>query len=130
MLDGQELLFKNRMSCTVGRARDCQLQIPGSPAFLDVWRRHCLFEIDPPNVCVRDLGSLNGTFVNDRNIGQRARNLSRESHTETEAPSVALKDGDMVRIGPVVLGVRISMREETATCATLASESALPSPAL
>jgi pSer/pThr/pTyr-binding forkhead associated (FHA) protein len=128
VLDGEELVFFKPASCMVGRARDCKVQIPNGPAFLDVSRHHCLFEIEPTNISVRDVGSLNGTFVNDCNIGQRSRNVSNENCANTEGPRVSLKDGDRVRIGPVVLGIKISTRLETAPCVTSATDGALPSP--
>ena len=66
----------------VGRARDCELRVP-LPC---VSRRHCRLEIDGRGtVWVRDLGSLNGTWVNGRRV-ERAR----------------LGAGDRLRIGPAV----------------------------
>jgi eukaryotic-like serine/threonine-protein kinase len=115
MRDGEELVFKDRSLCTVGRSDDCDLRVPSSSAFLDISRHHCRFDIDPPSICVRDLGSRNGTFVNDNNIGQRARD---QSSADIETPFVSLKDGDRVRIGQIVLGVKISAFEEAACCVT------------
>lgn len=83
-----------------------------------------MFEIDPPNVSIRDLGSLNGTFVNDCIIGQRAPDTSKEDHADGDAPSVALKDGDIVRIGPVLLRIKITTCAATAPCETPANASA------
>jgi pSer/pThr/pTyr-binding forkhead associated (FHA) protein len=37
-------------------------------------RYHCLLDINSPDIRVRDLGSLNGTIVNGKKIGQRQRN--------------------------------------------------------
>lgn len=48
----------------VGRSRECEWR-SHSPF---VSRRHCLFVIDPPYVTVRDLNSLNGTYVNGHRI--------------------------------------------------------------
>ena len=39
-------------------------------------RRHCLLDINPPDIRVRDFGSLNGTYVNGTMIGQREQDLS------------------------------------------------------
>ena len=51
-----------------------------------VSRRHCLVEVDDGGtVWVRDLGSLNGTWVNGRRV-ERAR----------------LGAGDRLRVGPAV----------------------------
>jgi hypothetical protein len=70
---GREFVFSSRTLCTVGRSDDCLLRIQGDASNLTVSRRHCVLDIDPPSVRVRDLGSLNETFVNDRKIGQREK---------------------------------------------------------
>ena len=127
VLDGEELVFKDRTFCTVGRSGDCDVQLPSSSAFLGISRHHCLFYIDLPNIWVRDLGSLNGTFINDNNIGQRVRDQSGEGHADIDPPFVPLKDGDRVKIGQIVVGVKISA-EETAPCANAGRENALPNP--
>ncbi len=48
----------------VGREQDCHLR-PNSES---VSRHHCVFTIDDYSVRLRDLGSTNGTFVNDNRI--------------------------------------------------------------
>ena len=63
----------------IGREQDCHLR-PNSEL---VSRHHCVFAIDDFSVRLRDLGSTNGTFVND----QRLRG------------EVSLKHGDRVHIG-------------------------------
>jgi pSer/pThr/pTyr-binding forkhead associated (FHA) protein len=60
----EEFTFQQPASCLLGRSRDCTWQ--SHSAFVS--RRHCLFRIDPPFVSVRDLGSLNGTYVNGERI--------------------------------------------------------------
>ncbi|MDO5700268.1 MAG: FHA domain-containing protein [Bowdeniella nasicola] len=58
---------------------------PASDIFLDdvtVSRRHCVFEQQPSGFSIRDIGSLNGTYINRQRI---------------EATS--LNDGDEVQIG-------------------------------
>jgi pSer/pThr/pTyr-binding forkhead associated (FHA) protein len=83
----------------MGRARDCRIHLPPEAEHLDISRHHCLLEIDPPALCVRDLGSLNGTFVNGEIIGQRARPQSACDEHTSERPMVALVDGDEIRLG-------------------------------
>jgi DNA-binding NarL/FixJ family response regulator len=57
---------------------------------MDVSRRHCLVDVDPPEVRVTDLGSRNGTYVNGQRIWAQQ----------------ALHAGDEVRIGRARLLVR------------------------
>jgi predicted component of type VI protein secretion system len=63
----------------IGREQDCHLR-PNSEM---VSRHHCVFTTDEFGVRVRDLGSTNGTFVNDERIEKQ----------------VVLKEGDKVVIG-------------------------------
>src|SRR5947209_680425 len=68
-LAGKSYVFKDRQVCVLGRADDCDIWIPGGVASMDISRHHCVLEIDPPHVTVRDLGSLNGTWVNGLPVG-------------------------------------------------------------
>lgn len=71
----------------IGREESCQLR-PASPA---VSKRHCGIHVRQGKVFVRDIGSTNGTFVNDEQITQE----------------VEVKDGDRLKIGPLEFVVQI-----------------------
>jgi pSer/pThr/pTyr-binding forkhead associated (FHA) protein len=115
MLDGEEIVFKHRALCIVGRSSDCDLKIPTSPFFVSVSRHHCLFDVDPPSIRVRDLGSLNGTFINGARIGERAHEQSGASpRQDAELTGVPLQDGDTVSVGSLVLSVKVSDPEGVA----------------
>lgn len=73
----------------IGRSRECTLRA-GSEA---VSRRHCALVRSESGWLVRDLGSRNGTFLNDERI-------------EGESP---LQVGDELRVGP--LKFRVEQRE-------------------
>jgi pSer/pThr/pTyr-binding forkhead associated (FHA) protein len=108
ILDGEELVFKRRSLCIVGRSKDCDLKIPTSPFFVSVSRHHCLFDVDPPSLRVRDLGSLNGTYVNGVRIGGHAQERPGASPgQDAESTGVPLKDGDKVSVGNLVISVKI-----------------------
>jgi len=83
----------------LGRSSACDIQVPHTPAFLDVSRRHCVLEVDPPSLRVRDLGSRNGTFVNGRNIGRRLPDAPGEEDWHP------LAEGDELRLGGSALRV-------------------------
>ncbi|MFQ5424760.1 MAG: FHA domain-containing protein [Phycisphaerae bacterium] len=76
---------------TVGRNSGADLRIPVDR----VSRSHCLLAINGNLVTLRDLGSSNGTFVNDTRITE-----------------VALHAGDQITIGPVTFVVQIDGQPE------------------
>ncbi|MBV9125107.1 MAG: FHA domain-containing protein, partial [Planctomycetes bacterium] len=70
-LQGQEFVFDERTTCILGRADDCNPRLPNDIHHAAISRHHCLLDINPPDIRVRDFGSRNGTFVNGSKIGQR-----------------------------------------------------------
>ena len=71
---------------TIGR-EGCDVEL----ADPDVSRRHAIVHLAGPAIAVEDLGSTNGTFVNDARIGE----------------VTTLRAGDSVRFGDVVWELRI-----------------------
>jgi len=71
----------------LGRAEDCDLRVP----LLSVSRHHCQITVSDQEVKVRDLGSSNGTYVNNQRI----------------SGDVSLMAGDRIVIGPIVFTVQI-----------------------
>lgn len=70
----------------VGRKEDCDLRIP----LAEVSRRHAQITLRGRKVTLRDLGSANGTYVNNKRINE-----------------IDLKAGDHVVVGPVVFTVQV-----------------------
>jgi pSer/pThr/pTyr-binding forkhead associated (FHA) protein len=114
-LRGKRFVFKKPTHCLAGRAEDCSLRLSGSCELSLVSRHHCLLDIDPPRARVQDLGSRNGTFVNGRLIGQRARVEASEPGTEAPSAGYELQDGDELGLGPVILRVSIKGGSTAAT---------------
>jgi pSer/pThr/pTyr-binding forkhead associated (FHA) protein len=96
-LEGQEFVIPNGGRCVVGRARDCSVRLPKENWMAS--RHHCAVAVDAPLVLVRDLGSLNGTFVNGESIGQRSRWQTAEEALHEEHVARALGEGDEIGIG-------------------------------
>ena len=122
-LDGTEFEFDKPNRCVIGRSEDCSVRLPNRGwAFQMVSRHHCQLEIDPPTIQVRDLGSRNGTYVNDRLIGLRAPEESPESAAAIAAFPYELHDEDILAIGPVHFRVSVKDAEKakaesvSATC--------------
>lgn len=108
----KRFVFDRPARVLVGRGEDCGIRLPNEFIYSDVSRHHCLFEIDPPHVRVRDLGSRNGTFLNGSSIGQRSRKLAAEFACPT-AEAVELNDDDAVRVGLTFFRVMVDVSEQT-----------------
>ncbi len=74
---------------TIGRREDCDLKIPLS----QISRRHCQISKTPQGVFIRDLGSANGTFVNNQRV--------------QESP---LSAGDHLIVGPINFVIQVDGR--------------------
>jgi len=102
--NSKEVSFEAPARCFVGRAKVCQLHVPSAA----VSRLHCLLDIDPPTVHIRDLGSRNGTFVNGELIGMRDPAHTMEQAALEEQREFVLHSGDHVELGNLVLEVGIT----------------------
>ncbi|MER5218508.1 protein kinase [Streptomyces sp. NPDC002838] len=102
---GRWFTFTERTTCLVGRADDCGPRLPADD--MQVSQHHCLFDINPPDVRVRDFGSLNGTFVNGEEIGRRKPGETPEEGARTVFPERDLEHGDEIRLGRTLLRVEI-----------------------
>lgn len=117
------LTVAKQTTCVLGRADDCDLRVPNDAAHQRVSRHHCLLDIDPPEIFLRDLGSRNGTYVNGQKISQSEAGQEAEETRTRRYPGQDLSDGDEIRLGPVT--IRISVRQaqdpghqqQTRTCA-------------
>ena len=86
--DGQRKEFALDLGKTViGRQEDCDLRIP----LPEISRKHSLLIVTEDSVTLRDLGSANGTYVNNKKISE-----------------VELSPGDHIVIGPLVFTVQIN----------------------
>jgi eukaryotic-like serine/threonine-protein kinase len=110
MLQGKEYVFDGPSLCMVGRASDSDLQLPSDCFHADISRRHCLLEIDPPAIRVRDLDSRNGTFVNGVRICRSSDTQVDGSDAGDDTSGCELKDGDEVQLGNVRFRVTIDTR--------------------
>lgn len=96
-MKGQSYLFEQHDIFLFGRSkRNCHAHIQGDP---QVSRHHFILEVNPPMSRIRDLGSRNGTFVNDTKHGGRADALDLKLAGKATGPNVDLVDGDVIRAG-------------------------------
>ncbi|MBS3029231.1 MAG: protein kinase [Dolichospermum sp. DET50] len=110
-LSGKQYIFDNRSTCIIGRGEDCNLQIADN-IDMTVSRYHCLLDINPPEIRIRDLGSLNGTMVNDKIIGQRKAEQTPEEAAKIAFPEYDLGNNDQVIVGDIVFDIGVETELE------------------
>lgn len=118
-LKGQEFVFNSRTTCIIGRAKDCYPQLPDDADHNTISRYHCLLDINPPDIRVRDLGSLHGTYVNGEKIGQRQPQQTPEEAAQLKFPENDLKDGDEIKLGKTTFQVKIEVDNPTTQSSNL-----------
>lgn len=99
---GRVFCFTQPDTFLIGRAPDSHLCLPDDRFFS---RNHCLLEITPPHCFLRDLGSMNGTFVNGRRVAE-----------------AYLENGAQIQGGETVLLVEVSTGAANAVAGASATE--------
>jgi len=84
---GKEISVSTSSKFIIGRSSECQLR----PASQAISKKHCALEVRDGKCYVEDLGSTNGTFVNNEQLQGE-----REVH-----------DGDSLKVGPLDFIVKI-----------------------
>ena len=94
----------------IGRSTECDVRLSSS----HVSRKHCRFVVQENRISIEDLGSSNGTYVNDQLI---------EPHQ-----AITLTPGDKVTIGPAVFVVdyEFPTYETKAGCSSSDGTHAIP----
>lgn len=106
---GKKFTFEVHDTLVFGRMRDCRAWIGGDAL---VSRHHFMLEVNPPAVCLRDLGSRNGTYVNGTKFGARKAGESPEEGARRRYPEVALRHGDRIKVGQTEIDVSVEEPKE------------------
>ena len=109
-LGKKRFVYDEPWVCLVGRAEDCDIHIPSDTDHLQVSRHHCLLEIHPPLIRVRDLGSTNGTFVNGTKLDFHIRHAQPDNSLESGATE--LREGDEIQLGQTKLRLCIEVANQ------------------
>jgi len=88
--------YSGKEALVLGRLSDCAIVFNNST----VSRYHCIIDIASESVMVRDFGSLNGTYLNGKIIGQRPEGMSAEEGRKLRSNEFSLKNGDRLGLGP------------------------------
>ncbi len=91
----EEFIFDRHDTFVVGRSKvNTHSQLKGDGY---ISRHHFILELNPPYCFLKDLGSTNGTKVNDRKLGK--------------GELIQLSDRDTVRVGKTLLTINITQEE-------------------
>ena len=101
---GKVFTFTEHDTFLFGRMPDCHAKFPDDA---QVSRHHFILEACPPEASLRDLGSLNGTYVNGKKWGARKAGESPEEGAKRQYPTVDLKNGDTIVVGQTTISVTI-----------------------
>ncbi|HCS51203.1 FHA domain-containing protein [Rubinisphaera sp.] len=100
----KRLLIRER--AIIGRQNHCDIRVVSN----ELSREHCRIEVDHDEAHLIDLGSTNGTYLNQNKL---------EPHQPYQ-----LSEGDIIRLGPAAFSIRIhDMNESAALDETLSSVS-------
>lgn len=96
--------------CLIGRSSSCTLQIP-KEVDSEISRHHCLLYTDRGKAKIIDMGSTNGTFINDEKIPSCSfADIPEEQRSHFRF----LRNGDSISLGKTVIEIEIiEQLEET-----------------
>lgn len=94
--EAKDFCYTEKETLVLGRRKACSISF----AEKTVSRYHCLLDVAPPNVMVRDFGSKNGTWLNGKMIGQRPRDMTPEEAQRQRFNEFTIADGDTLSLGP------------------------------
>jgi hypothetical protein len=103
-IKGRVFTFENHDTFIFGRAEDCHARLPEEDPTAS--RHHFLLEVNAPESRLRDLGSMNGTFVNEKKHGGRAVGESPEEAAKRSS-EVDVSHGDVIGVGDTRIEVRV-----------------------
>jgi eukaryotic-like serine/threonine-protein kinase len=106
-MKGKVFTFDEHDTFIFGRDTDCHARLSEDDTTAS--RHHFVLEVNPPYACVRDLGSLNGTYVNGVKHGGRAEQETPEDVAGRLFPEVDVKNGDQIRVGETLFSIKVDL---------------------
>ena len=120
---GQVFVFDSVDRFMFGRHPDCHCRITDDPL---VSRHQFLLEVIPPIAQLKDLGSLNGTYVNGQKHGGRQAGESPEEAARRPNPAVAIQHGHSIVVGLTEIAVSVEQVVACKECGAEIPPEALP----
>lgn len=99
-LKGKSFLFKDKGTFLFGRSSQCQASVPDDGS---ISRKHFVIELGDAGAHIRDLGSLNGIWINGIKIGGKIPGAGTPA--ETPSRDIPLNHGDIIKAGMTVFQI-------------------------
>ena len=115
-IKGQVYTFEEHDTFIFGREDDCHARL--SEKDTTASRHHFILEVNPPDARIRDLGSLNGTYVNGIKYGGRPKRMTPEEALKLNHPEMDIKNEDEIKVGDTTFKVRVETPAICAECGT------------
>lgn len=108
-LKGKSYTYNSRTICWVGRQDNCNIQFPDISDYEKVSRLHCLIDIAPPKISIRDFNSRQGTYIDTVLIGRRRSGEAAPKMMNINIKPVEknLYSGSIISLGNIHIKVRI-----------------------
>lgn len=107
-MSGRVFEFEEPDRFLFGRSEVARCSLPDDPF---VSSNHFLIAVAPPQVSLHELGSKNGTFVNEVRYG--GRKPPAEGVRQSSERDVRLRHGDRIRVGETEIEVEVRSQQET-----------------
>jgi len=102
-MSGRDFEFNEHDVFIFGRASDCHCCLPDDQY---ISRHHFLLEVNPPEVRLKDLGSLNGTYLNGMKFGGRRKDEQPEEAAK-RTTYCDVKNGDLLKVGNSTISIAL-----------------------
>jgi DNA-directed RNA polymerase subunit RPC12/RpoP len=106
-IKGKVFTFEAHDAFIFGRDKNCHARLPDDD--LEASRHHFILEFNPPDVSLRDLGSLNGTYVNNKKYGGRKEKENPQATDHSRLPAVDIKHGDLIQVGRTLIRISVEI---------------------
>ncbi|MDR2199893.1 MAG: protein kinase [Deltaproteobacteria bacterium] len=103
--------FTGPRAVVIGRGRGASLKLPDTEEYRPVSGHHAVIELSRSRAFLRDLLSLNGTFINGHLVNRREED--RAKGVAVSGAGVQIKDGDVVTLSGG-FNFRVGLVDETA----------------
>lgn len=112
-LKGNRYCFDGPARLLIGRGRGCDIQFPDDVAAASVSPYHCILDLDPPSIHVRDLDSHSGTYLNGAPIGPPSMASQAELDFDHQTADGEMTDGDELRVGATLFRAHVHSHSHT-----------------